>query len=57
MRLKAIGDVECDDLDWMDGMALGSPVYYGSMAAEVKAFIDSVQRKCFTWPVSELRWK
>lgn len=57
VRVKDVADLECADLSWLDGLALGSPVYYGSMATEVKAFIDSVQRRCFAWPVTQMRWK
>ena len=47
---REVGDVEIvvrrieqlspDDLLGFDGIAIGSPVYYGTMAAEVKALID-----------------
>ena len=57
VRIRRVDNVTCDDLRWMDGLALGSPVYYGAMAARAKAFVDRVQQQCFSWPVTELRWK
>ncbi len=38
--LKAVGQVNARDLLAYDGIIIGSPVYYGSMAAEVKKLID-----------------
>ena len=37
---KSVGDVKADDLIDYDGIILGSPTYYGSMAAEVKKLLD-----------------
>lgn len=56
-RLRTVDNVSCDDLNWADGIALGTPVYWGSIAAPVKALIDDVQDKCFGWPVTELAYK
>ena len=41
----------------MHGLALGSPVYWGTMAGAVKSFLDEVQTRCFGWPVMALRWR
>lgn len=38
--LKPVADVTPDDLLGYDGIIMGSPVYYGSMAAELKSLID-----------------
>jgi len=37
---KKVGGVTLQDLLKADGIILGSPTYYGTMAAELKAFID-----------------
>jgi NAD(P)H dehydrogenase (quinone) len=37
---KKVGRATLQDLLKADGIILGSPTYYGTMAAEVKAFID-----------------
>ncbi len=43
--VKKLSDTTLDDLDDADGIILGSPTYFGVMAAEVKQFIDtSVKR-------------
>jgi NAD(P)H dehydrogenase (quinone) len=38
--VRRIEQVSPDDLLGFDGIAIGSPVYYGTMAAEVKELID-----------------
>ena len=38
--LKAIKDVNLGDLETADGVIIGSPTYYGTMAAQVKMFFD-----------------
>lgn len=38
--LKPIVDVKPEDLEMYDGIAIGSPTYYGLMASEVKKLID-----------------
>jgi len=40
VELRPVADVEPDDLLQFDGIALGSPVYYGTMAAELKDLLD-----------------
>ncbi len=37
---KAVGEVKAKDLLDYDGVILGSPTYYGSMAAELKKLLD-----------------
>jgi NAD(P)H dehydrogenase (quinone) len=39
-KLKTVAEASVDDLALADGIILGSPTYYGSMAAEMKSFID-----------------
>ncbi len=38
--LKKIGEIDVRELPSYDGIILGSPVYFGTMTAEVKKFID-----------------
>ena len=38
--LKKVQDTDMEDLVAADGILLGSPTYFGTMAAEMKAFID-----------------
>ncbi len=38
--LKPVGEVKAEDLVGYDAIVLGSPTYYGSMAAEVKQLLD-----------------
>jgi len=40
VRLKEVSDASNDDLVWADGIIIGSPVYFGLPAAEIKKFID-----------------
>jgi NAD(P)H dehydrogenase (quinone) len=40
VQVRPVGEVSPDDLLQYDGIIFGSPVYYGSMAAEVKKLID-----------------
>lgn len=37
---RAVADVSVNDLLGYDGIIMGSPVYYGTMAAELKKLID-----------------
>jgi len=37
---KSVGDVEADDLLGYDAIVVGSPTYYGQMAAPIKQLID-----------------
>lgn len=38
--LKDVKDVSADELLKYDGLVIGSPTYYGSMAAEIKKLLD-----------------
>jgi NAD(P)H dehydrogenase (quinone) len=40
VELRNVQDVNPDDVFDFDGLIVGSPVYYGSMAAEIKEFFD-----------------
>ncbi len=40
VSLKKVADTGHDDLRSADGLMLGSPCYFGVMAAEMKSFID-----------------
>ena len=40
VEVKAVQDTEVEELLDFDGIVIGSPTYYGSMAAEVKKFLD-----------------
>ena len=37
---KKVGDADPDELLEIDGLVIGSPTYYGTMAAEIKSFLD-----------------
>jgi NAD(P)H dehydrogenase (quinone) len=37
---KRVEDADVDELLGVDGVVIGSPTYYGTMAAEVKSFLD-----------------
>ncbi|MFX0206327.1 MAG: flavodoxin family protein [Candidatus Hodarchaeota archaeon] len=37
---KKVGDTDPEELLDVDGVVIGSPTYYGTMAAEIKKFID-----------------
>jgi NAD(P)H dehydrogenase (quinone) len=40
VQLREVGDLNADDLLEFDAIIIGSPVYYGTMAAQVKQLID-----------------
>lgn len=40
VSVKKAGDVSLDDLKAADGIIIGSPTYYGQMAAEIKKLFD-----------------
>ena len=50
VKAMPVDQVTCDDLTWADGIALGSPVYWGTLSGGLKTFLDDVQNKCFGWP-------
>lgn len=41
VEIRPVEDVTPDDLLDFDGIIMGSPVYYGTMAAQLKALIDA----------------
>ena len=41
VSLKRVGDVSLEELKSADGIIIGSPTYYGQMAAEIKQLFDS----------------
>ena len=48
--LKSVDEVDVNELPEYDGIIAGSPVYYGTMAAELKKFFDEsvvVRKKLF----------
>lgn len=40
LRLKEVANASNEDLVWADGIIIGSPVYFGLPAGEIKKFID-----------------
>lgn len=40
VELKSVGDTKPDELLKFDGIIIGSPTYYGSMAAAIKKLLD-----------------
>ena len=40
VECKRVEDADPDELLDMDGVVIGSPTYYGTMAAEMKKFLD-----------------
>jgi NAD(P)H dehydrogenase (quinone) len=40
VRLKEVADASNNDLVWADGVVIGSPVYFGLPASQIKKFID-----------------
>ncbi len=42
--VKSISDAKVEELTKFDGIIIGSPTYYGTMAGEVKSFIDESVR-------------
>lgn len=40
VEVKSVEKAQIEDLLDADGVVIGSPTYYGSMAAEIKKFID-----------------
>ena len=44
VEMRPVAEVTPDDLLAADGLIMGSPVYYGTMAAEVKRLIDDSVR-------------
>jgi NAD(P)H dehydrogenase (quinone) len=46
VETKKVDEVDVDDLFAVEGVILGSPTYFGVMAADMKAFVDK-SIKCF----------
>ena len=44
VECKAVADVAVADLLTVDGLVIGSPTYYGTMAAEIKKLLDDSVR-------------
>ncbi|MCM8795800.1 MAG: NAD(P)H-dependent oxidoreductase [Candidatus Omnitrophica bacterium] len=40
VNLKELKDIKADDLLKYEGLIIGSPTYYGTMAAEIKQLLD-----------------
>ena len=40
VRVQKVNDTRLGDLEWADGVILGSPTYFGGMSARMKGFID-----------------
>lgn len=40
VEVKRVGEASVDELPGVDGLILGSPVYYGLPTAKMKEFID-----------------
>lgn len=38
VRFRSVAEAKQDDLEWCDGIALGSPTFIGTVAAEMKKF-------------------
>lgn len=55
--LKRVGEVTGDDLIMADGVIVGSPVYFGNMAGEVKIFLDNWLLKFGLWQDRKMRDK
>ena len=55
--LKRVGDVTASDLVSSDALIVGSPVYFGSMSAEVKTFFENWVLKFGLWQDRKMRNK
>lgn len=42
VRLRSVADASREDVFWCDGIALGSPTYLGTVAAEMKTFWEDM---------------
>lgn len=40
VRLKNVNEARISDLEWAEGIILGSPNYFGTVSARMKGFID-----------------
>ena len=55
--VKRVGDVAASDLLSADALIVGSPVYFGTMSAEVKTFFDNWLMKYGLWQEKKMRNK
>jgi NAD(P)H dehydrogenase (quinone) len=55
--LKRVGEVTGNDLLSADAVIVGSPVYFGTMAGEVKTFLDNWLIKFGLWQDRKMRNK
>jgi NAD(P)H dehydrogenase (quinone) len=51
VRLKTVAEATADDLDWCDGIAVGSPTHMGTISWEMKRWWDVVAQPL--WPKIE----
>ena len=42
VKVKSVGDAKSEDIHWCDGLALGSPTYLGTVAADMKRFWEEL---------------
>jgi NAD(P)H dehydrogenase (quinone) len=42
LRVKSVNDATREDIIWCDGLALGSPTFLGTIAAEMKKFWENM---------------
>ena len=57
LTLKTVADVTAEDLLQADGIVIGSPVYFGTLSAAVKSFIEDWQFQFDFYPSYPLRDK
>ena len=51
VRMKSVEEATADDLEWCDGIAVGSPTHMGSISWEMKRWWDDTARPL--WPKVE----
>jgi NAD(P)H dehydrogenase (quinone) len=51
VRLRSVSEANADDLEWCDGVAVGSPTHMGTIAWEMKRWWDEVAQPL--WPKIE----
>jgi NAD(P)H dehydrogenase (quinone) len=54
---RRTNETTCNDILSADGIIMGSPVYLGTMASEVKAVLEKIQLECVGYPSDALRNK
>lgn len=57
VHVERVGQVTAETLFSADALVVGSPVYWGNMAGEVKTFFDNWQFKFDVWPAFKMRNK